>query len=83
MMNINVVAGDSWKGSLCEDTSCPAGVYGTCNGRGTCNPLSQECTCDPGWRGEACDDPVCPGDPECAGQSLLKCLHECYVIYIF
>ena len=67
-LNDIFIAGNSWTGSLCEDPSCPHGEYGTCNKRGTCNSLTQKCTCDPGWRGPACDEPVCPGEPECGGK---------------
>lgn len=64
MINIFTI-GDAWEGELCSAKTCP-GKDGPCNGHGTCNAISSECTCDPGWQADDCSEPQCLND--CSGK---------------
>ena len=66
---------DGMRGPTCEEIGCP-GWGESCTGHGSCNPVSGECSCNPGWEGTGCHIVTCEDD--CNGQGECMAVDEPY-----
>jgi hypothetical protein len=72
-------------GALCDVDICPSGPGGVCDGHGTCDKNTGECTCftstdDTDWTGgeftgDACTVPIC-SQPCPISSGLASCIHD-------